>query len=270
LTFKDLIELASNFTVQQMIQRDMFQERLKEARPIFLHEFLYPLAQAYDSVAMEVDLEVGGNDQMFNMMCGRDLIKVIKGKDKFVLTMKLLADDTGKKMGKSEGNAVFLNETPKNMYGQIMAWPDGVIAVGFELCTKVPLSEVKLVNQELTDKKTNPRDLKMKLALAITKLVHGEVEAKQAQEYFIKTFQKKETPAEIKEKIVSQDKINVVELFFSTGLAASKGEARRLIKARALQVDKRIVTDEKALINLTAKGSILQRGKRQFVLVKLG
>ena len=133
MTFRDLIEVSSNFTVQQMIQRDMFQKRLEEEKPIYLHEFLYPLAQGYDSVAMDVDLELGGNDQMFNMMAGRDLMKAMGMKDKFVLTLKLLADETGKKMGKSEGNAVFLDQTPENMYGAIMSWTDGVIAIGFEV-----------------------------------------------------------------------------------------------------------------------------------------
>jgi len=138
LSFKDLIEVSSNFTAQQMFQRDMFQERIKNEKPIYLHEFLYPLAQAYDSVVLDVDLEVGGNDQMFNMMCGRDLMKAVKNKEKFVLTMKLLADESGKKMGKTEGNVVNLDETPENMFGQVMAWSDGLIAPGFELCTNIP------------------------------------------------------------------------------------------------------------------------------------
>ena len=137
LTYRELIELSSNFTVQQMLARDMFQKRLADEKPIYLHEFLYPLAQGYDSVAMDVDLEVGGNDQMFNMLCGRTLQKNINNKEKFVLTLKLLADETGKKMGKTEGNAVFLNQTPEDMYGAVMSWTDGTIVPGFEMVTDV-------------------------------------------------------------------------------------------------------------------------------------
>lgn len=269
LTFKDLIEMSANFTVQQMIQRDMFQVRLKEERPIFLHEFLYPLAQAFDSVAMDVDLEIGGNDQMFNMMCGRDLIKAMKGKDKFVLTVKLLADEAGNKMGKSEGNVINLDETPINMYGQVMSWPDGVIVPGFEFCTQVPMVEVGKIKKELQASLTNPRDLKMKLAYEITKINHNERKAKEAQEHFIKTFQKKEIPDQITEKTIAQSKMNVVDLFYTAGLVSSKGEARRLIKEQALKIDNEIISDEQAQISIAKQGKILQRGKRQFVKVKL-
>jgi tyrosyl-tRNA synthetase len=268
LTFKDLIEITSNFTVQQMIQRDMFQERLKEEKPIFLHEFLYPVAQGYDSVAMDVDLEVGGNDQMFNMMCGRDLIKATKGKDKFVLTMKLLADDTGKKMGKSEGNVVNLDAAPADMYGQIMAWPDGVIAIAFELCTKLSLDEVDKIKKELKDGNTNPRDLKMKLAYEITRLVHGEDKASQAQELFIKTFQKKETPDEVKEIIVAKSEMNIVDLLVAIKLAASNSDARRLIGQKGIKVDDKVIMSTNETIRIKAEGTLIQRGKRQFIRVK--
>ena len=140
LTFKDLVEITSNFTVQQMIERDMFQERFKNNKPIYFHEFLYPMAQGYDSVAMDIDLEVGGNDQTFNMLVGRTLMKCLKGKEKFVLTMKLLIDSTGKKMSKSEGNMVALDEKPIEMFGKIMSWPDEIMLAGFELLTDVPMS----------------------------------------------------------------------------------------------------------------------------------
>src|SRR3989339_905498 len=164
LTFKEVIEIASNFTVGQMIQRDMFQKRMESSKPIYLHEFLYPLAQGYDSVAMDVDAEIGGNDQMFNMLVGRTLQKNINNKEKFVMTLKLLADETGKKMGKSEGNAVFLDQTPQDMYGAVMSWTDGTIAVGFEMATNISMKEVKEIEEALKDEKNNPRDLKMKLA----------------------------------------------------------------------------------------------------------
>lgn len=270
VSFKDLIELASNFTVQQMIARDMFQKRLAEEKPIFLHEFLYPLAQAYDSVVMDVDLEVGGNDQMFNMMCGRDLMKSLGKKDKSVLTMKLLTDNNGNKMGKSEGNAFFLNDTASDMYGKVMSWADGVLSSAFELCTEI---DMKTVSQMLSDTergKTNPRDLKMKLAYEITKINHGEKEAEEAQSYFIKTVQNKELPDEIEERKVIEDKMNIIELLILLELAPSKTEARRLIEQGGIKVGSNenlvTITDVKTEIELLS-GLIVQRGKRQFIKI---
>ena len=267
VTFKDLIEITANFTVQQMIQRDMFQERLKQEKPIHLHEFLYPVAQAYDSVAMDVDLEIGGNDQMFNMLCGRDLMKAMKNKEKFVLTTKLLVDPTGKKMGKSEGNIVSMDETANNMYGQIMSWPDGLIAPGFELCTQIPMAEVKAIDKQLADDKINPRDLKMKLAYEITRIIHGENAAQEARQYFVKTVQKKEVPDEVRSKKLEARSMNIVELLVELELANSKSEARRLIKQGGIRVNGEAVDDIDKKIKLDKKGILLQRGKRQFVRV---
>ncbi|HNX10632.1 MAG TPA: tyrosine--tRNA ligase [bacterium] len=271
LKFADLIKLASNFTVQYMIQRDMFQERLKEERPIYLHEFFYPLTQGYDSVAMDVDMEVGGNDQMFNMMCGRDLLKALKGKEKFVLTMKLLADETGKKMGKSEGNVINLDETPDNMYGIVMSWPDGILSSAFELCTNLELKEVKKIQADIKSGQANPRDLKMRLALEITKINHGEAKAQAAQEHFIKTVQNKEMPDEIPTYHAKANQMNVLDLLVASKLTASKGEAKRLIEQSGIKMktqttDFEVINSPSLEINLQTE-IILQRGKRQFVKV---
>jgi len=267
LSFKDLIEVSSNFTVQQMMQRDMFQKRIEDEKPIHLHEFLYPLAQAYDSVAMDVDLEIGGNDQMFNMMCGRDLMKSMGKKNKFVMTLKLLADAQGKKMGKSEGNAVFLDQTPEDMYGKVMSWVDGVIAVAFELCTDVPMGEVEQIYEDMKSDKVNPRDLKMKLAYAIVKMNHGENGAKKGQEHFISTVQKKEVPDEIIVHKVQATKCSVVDLLVATELAKSKGEARRLIKQNGVKIDREVVKDESLEVKIKDGGLLLQKGKRGFVRI---
>jgi tyrosyl-tRNA synthetase len=270
LTFKDLIELSSNFTVQQMIQRDMFQERLKEEKPIHLHEFLYPLAQGYDSVAMDVDLEIGGNDQMFNMMCGRDLMKAVKGKEKFVMTLKLLADDTGKKMGKSEGNVVFLNESFKDMYGKIMSWPDGVIGVAFELCTGVATEEITSIYGQLKDGGVNPRDLKMKLAREITRMVHGEKNAQEAEQDFINRIQKKDLGhiANTAETVRVASK-NILDVLVECGLASSKGEARRLIAEGAIKINDKAVKDINYNLSDAGSGILIQRGRKQARKVKL-
>lgn len=270
LSFKDLIELSSHFTVQQMIQRDMFQKRLTEEKPIFLHEFLYPLAQAYDSVVLDVDVEVGGNDQMFNMMCGRDLLKAVKGKDKNVLTMKLLTDNDGKKMGKSEGNIVMLDENANDMYGKVMSWDDGVLVSAFELCTNLPWTEVKAINQSLFKKELNPRDAKMRLAWEITKINHGQDEADSAQNNFIKIVQNKELPEEIETKEMKAGEYKLIDLVSSLGLSTSRGEAKRVIEQGGVKVGLKdglsAITDTQAEIKVVTN-LIIQRGKRQFVKI---
>ena len=172
ISFKDLIEITSNLTVQQLIERDMFQARLKAKEPIYLHEFLYPVAQGFDSVEMDVDLEVGGNDQLFNMMVGRNLCRAIKNKEKYVLTTKLLVDKEGKKIGKTTGNALFLDSKPQYFYGGIMSFPDEVILLSYELLTDVDLTGLeKRIKQ-------NPMLEKKNLAFEIVKLLWGEKLAK--------------------------------------------------------------------------------------------
>ncbi len=278
LTFRDLIEISAYFTVQQMIQRDMFQVRLKQEKPIYLHEFLYPLAQGYDSVAMDIDLEIGGNDQMFNMMAGRHLLKALRGKEKFVLTLKLLADDKGKKMGKSEGNVVNLDEPPANMYGQIMSWPDGVIGAGFELCTDLAWPEVKEIQRQLKSGQVNPRDLKMRLAFEITRLVHGLKPAQAAEADFIKKFQKKDkhhikTQAPTIEFKIAQPRAktlvfwDLVSVLTAQGLVKSRAEAKRLIKQGAIKVEGEAVKDINQQIPVKPEGILIQRGKKKAVKV---
>lgn len=263
MTFKDLIELSSNFTVQQMLQRDMFQKRLQEEKPIYLHEFLYPLAQGYDSVAMGVDLEIGGNDQMFNMLCGRDLMKAMKGKEKFVLTMKLLADDHGKKMGKSEGNAVFLDQTSEDMYGKIMAWPDGIIPVAFEMCTFVPMQEVVAVKESLKNPATNPRDYKMKLAYEVVSINHGKDAADKAQDYFVRTIQNKEVPEQVIEFKVSEGE-KLIDVMVKSGLADSNADAKRKIQQGGVKIEGDVVNDMQLSLDNSFNNKIIKVGKREF------
>lgn len=269
MNFKDLIELSSNFTVQQMIQRDMFQERLKTEKPIYLHEFLYPLAQGYDSVAMNVDLEVGGNDQMFNMLCGRDLQKNLKNKEKFVMTTKLLADDTGKKMGKTEGNVVNLDEVPRDMFGQIMAWADGLIIPGFELCTNLPKEELAEIKERMKDSDNNPRDFKLKLAYEITKINYGEDEARNARDYFVKTFSQKEIPENIQAIPSPAPNISIIDYIVETGLARSKSDARRKIEQGGVYIDgERITSVSFRLDSEIHNGKVMKVGKKDFVRIQ--
>lgn len=264
LRFAELIDLASNFTVQQMTTRDMFQERIKNNKPIYLHEFLYPLTQAYDSVAMDVDLEIGGNDQTFNMLCGRDLMKILKNKEKFVLTTKLLEDASGKKMGKTEGNMVNLDEEPSEMYGKIMSWPDSLIIPGLELCTNISISEVKNIESKINHNSINPRDAKAKLAFEIVKIHHREAVAQRAQREFDRIFKEKEAPTEIKTYQLKNNKVNILDLLAETKLAPSKSEAKRLIEQKGVKINDEIISDWRQEVSIK-KESILQVGKRHFI-----
>jgi tyrosyl-tRNA synthetase len=266
---EDMLELASHFTVSRLLERDMFQKRIKESKEIYLHEFLYPIFQAYDSVAMDVDMEIGGNDQTFNMLAGRTLMKKMKNKEKFVLTAKLLVDPTGKKMGKTEGNMVNLDERGENMYGLVMSWPDELIRVGFEICTDVAMDRIKRMEKDMKENKVNPRDLKMELAREIVKIYHGEKKAKEAEEHFVKTIQKKEIPKEIPNYELRIANINIVDLLVETKLASSKSEARRLIQQGGVKVNGETVKDINFQVKLDGNGKIIQKGKRNFAKVKL-
>jgi tyrosyl-tRNA synthetase len=262
LTFSDLIEIAKNFTVQQMISRDMYQERIKKDRPIYLHEFFYPLMQAYDSVVMDVDLEIGGNDQTFNMLAGRDLVKAMKNKEKMVLTMKLLEDPTGKKMGKSEGNMISLSDKPSEMYGKIMSWTDEMIIPALEILTDVPIVEISQTKAEL-ERGKNPKMIKMQLAYKVVEIYCGRQEAAKAEEDFKKIFVEKLNPEEI--SVFKIKERNIVEVLVATKLANSKSEARRLLKQGGIKVDGKEIKEENFVIEKIAKnGVVIQKGKRYF------
>lgn len=268
LTFIDLIELASYFTVQQMIVRDMFQKRLQQKKPIYLHEFLYPLAQGYDSVAMDVDLEVGGNDQTFNMLCGRDLMKAVKNKEKFVLTTKLLASALGQKMGKTENNAVALDERPEQMFGQIMSWPDDLIIPAFELCTDIPMEEINQISQKIKQNRLNPRDAKAKLAKEIVSIHHNKRAAQKAEKEFNRVFREKGKPSEIPSFKFKRENCNILDILVQTKLASSKGEAKRLLQQGGVKIDKNTVKDWQKEITIK-DGMIIQVGKRRFARIRI-
>lgn len=262
---EDLLELASHFTVPQLLERDMFQERIKQKKEIYLHEFMYPIFQAYDAVTMDVDLQIGGSDQTFNMLAGRTLMKKMKSKEKFVLTMKMLADPTGKKMSKTGGGIVALDAEPDEMFGAIMAWPDELIESGFELLTDLPMSEIEEMNKEMPQN-LNPRDAKVRLAKEIVSLLHGSAEAKKAAEEFEKVFQKKELPEDIVE-IELSGTFPLPQFLVETRLVASNSEARRLIEAGAVEIDSARCGDYKSTI-ATHPGMVVKVGKRRFAKIK--
>lgn len=263
VSFRDLIEITSKFTVQQMLERDMFQERLKEEKPIHLHELLYPVAQAIDCVKMDVDLELGGNDQTFNMLAGRVLMKALKNKEKFVMTTKLLVDAEGEKVGKTTGNALFLSSSPEDFYGGIMSLPDEVLLLGFELLTSEPMNEVKSL-----DFRGKPMELKKRLAFEAVKIIYGGAAANQAQNHFEKVFQNKQLPEKAAEFEVKSANEEVGPLLLKAKMVKSLSGVKRLVKQGAIEIDGKVVTDYHLPVGLK-NGSIIRIGKARFLKIKL-
>ncbi|MFH0818502.1 MAG: tyrosine--tRNA ligase [Patescibacteria group bacterium] len=266
MTFQDVVTLASNFTVQQMLERDMFERRIKGGLPIGLHEFLYPLMQGYDSVAMNVDLEVGGTDQIFNMLAGRTLQSKINKKEKFVLAVPLLTDSSGKKIGKTEGNVIAINAKPEDLYGKIMAMGDDTIIKTFELCTDIALKQIADMANEMKKGK-NPKIYKAKLAYEIVKLYNSEAVAKKAEDEFNKIFQKKDKPSEIEIIKIKNNIYTAPELLLALKLAPSKTGAKRLVEMGGVKInDVKVDNWQKELS--VQEGDIVQVGKRKFIKIK--
>ncbi len=265
LDFEKMAELASNFTVQQMLERDMFKKRLTENKPLYVHEFYYPLLQGYDSVAMGVDLEVGGTDQTFNMLAGRTLVKRYLNKEKFVVTTTLLVNPvTGEKlMSKSAGTGVGLNEPPDSMFGKIMALPDAGMIQMFVDCTRLPMEEVKEQGKALKAGQ-NPKEIKMILAKEIVALYHGPAAANKAAEKWENIFSKKEVSGEdIPELKLKSKKLTAVELVLASGVEKSKSAAWRLVEQGGLKVGERTVQNPKEMLDLKP-GTIIRVGKKRF------
>ncbi len=265
LNFSEIAELASNFTVQQILERDLFKKRINSGKPLHLQEFLYPLLQGYDSVALKTDVEIGGTDQTFNMLAGRTLVRRYQDREKFVVTTTLLVNPkTGEKlMSKSLGTGVGLNESPENMFGQVMALPDEGIIQTFIDCTRLSMSDIDDIVKKLT-KGVNPKDLKMRLALEVTSIYHGKKKAELAKNNFIKTFQKNETPTNIKKVSVLKNTL-LVEIFIKNKIVSSKNEFRRLVEGGAIS---NLNKKEKVLkYNNLAKNGVYRIGKKRFIKI---
>lgn len=260
LTFSEIVKLAGTFTVQQMLQRDMFQKRISEGKPIGLHEFLYPLMVGYDSVVLDVDGEMGGSDQEFNMLAGRHLQQALKKRDKFVLTTKLIEGTDGRKMSKTYNNCVYLEDTASEMYGKIMSGKDELVPVYFECATGVPMSEVKEILAG------HPKDAKMRLAREIVTLYHGNDAAQKAEENFTATFSKGETPTDVPEVVVP---VGTTLLDALKSLGESNSELRRLANAGAISE----VGDEREVFSNiqqpVTKSLVLRIGKHRFLKIKV-
>lgn len=272
MTLTDLLKLNSHVTVAQMMVRDDFSKRYAEGKPISLHEFFYPLMQAYDSVAIDADIELGGSDQRFNVLLGRD-IQLAYGKKypQMVILLPLLEGTDGIiKMSKSyPDNCISITEDPKNMYGKIMSIPDNLIGRYFELLTDVPTETIETYKMEIEEEMVNPRDYKMLLARTIVEEYHSKEAAQNAAEEFVNIFRKKGLPEDLQEIKTEEDK-PLLDLLVELRFAASKGEAKRLIQGGGVKIDGEKVIDQTLKINFATKDEfILQSGKRNFAkLVK--
>lgn len=266
LKYTEILDIAGNFSFQQLAERDLYANRIKRGEFISVREFLYPIFQAYDSVAMEVDLELGGEDQIFNMLAGRTLSKKVLNKEKFVMATPLLSDSSGKKIGKTEGNVIALDAKPKEFFGMIMSMPDDVIVKCFECITDIPMDEVKRIESKIKSGE-NPMIFKKQLAFELTKMLNSEEDAKIAQAEFEQVFSEKELPSDIPEVKVAPGNYDLPLLLINLEAVPSVTKARMLIEQGAVKVNGAKITDPKAQITVYS-GMVVQVGKRSFYKIK--
>ena len=271
-TLLSLLAILRKITFNRLIERDMFQDRIKEGLPVYMHEMMYPVIQGIDSNAISnifgsCDLEVGGTDQLFNMLVGREVMQMNKKVPQAVLSFKLLEGTDGKeKMSKSLDNYIGITDEPNDMYGKVMSIPDSSIGNYFELCTFTPIAEVENIRQGLKENSLHPKEIKMKLSKQIVAIYHGEEKADKAEKNFVNTFQKGEIPEEMTE-VVKEGEATLMDLLVKAKILSSKGDFRRLVEEGAisdLQADKKI-TDP----NFVPKsGMKFKIGKKRFVRIK--
>ncbi len=266
MTFEDVIKLASKYTVARMLERDDFTKRYKAGEPISIHEFLYPLAQAMDSVAIQSDVELGGTDQKFNLLVGRDIQREYGVEPQVILTMPLLVGTDGvEKMSKSYDNYIGISDSPEQIFGRTMSIPDSLIYPYFELATNVSNERLREIKTALENETINPRDLKRELARTLVAMYYNEESAIKAQEEFDKIFIKKEIPDEIDEfNIEDKSEINILDLLLLVNFAPSKGEAKRLVQQGGVSIDGEKISDVHQNIKIKS-GMILKVGKRKFL-----
>lgn len=266
MNFDDVLQLAGKFTVAQIIERDDFQKRLKSGVDIGLHETLYPLMQAYDSVELKADVEFCGNDQKFNVLAGRDLQKKMgQAPQDIIITELLVGLDGVNKMSKSLHNYIGITEKPNSQFGKIMSIPDQLVIKYFELCTTLPMDEIKKYEKQM-EEGVNPRGIKEKLACEIVKLYHGEGEAEKARVEFEKVFSKKELPTDIPE-VKLEGSYDLMLFLIELGVAGSNSEARRLIEQGGVKIDGTKVLDPRSSIS-THPGMVIQVGKKKAYKIK--
>lgn len=265
LTFAELIRLASHFTIQQFLARESFAERLKAGDPIFLHETFYPLMQGYDAVALQADVQIGGVDQLFNIVvAGRKLQEAFGQRPQIAILLPLLPGTDGvRKMSKSLGNHIPLNTTPEDMFGKIMSVPDEAMLLYFKLLTRYPPQRIAAIEQGLQERTLHPRDAKMMLAREIVSIFFGEEAAGRAEAHFRTVFQERSFPEEMPVFVVEGPR-PLVEVLVAAGLAPSRSEARRLIRQGGVRLEGEPLMDVEAVLRLD-RPRVLQVGRRRFV-----
>jgi tyrosyl-tRNA synthetase len=279
-TLASVIELTSHFTVNQFLHREDFANRYAEQRPIAITELLYPLLQGYDSVAIEADVEFGGTDQLFNLMVGRELQEKKGQRPQIVFTMPILPGTDGvRRMGKSLGNYIAIEDTPTDMFGKVMSLPDNVIALYFELLTDIPDAEVEEIRTAIETHSTNPMEFKKRLGVELVTWFHSAQEGEGARDEFERVFQQREQPTDVPDFVVTEATEGVSgvtssgftadfsRLLVAAGLAPSRGEARRLLQQNAVEIDGTRVTDATAEVPFD---TIVRAGRRRFVRVVRG
>jgi len=264
----DLIKLLAKFTVAQIMAHETFRMRYEKGRPLSMNELLYPILQAYDSVMVKADIELGASEQKFNILLGREIQKKYSQEPQVaILSPILIGIDGAKKMSKSLNNYIAIYDTPKEKYGKVMSIKDDLIMNYFELATEISLARLDEIKSTLANSKKNPMDVKKYLAREIMKTFHDESEIKDAEEYFMKVCSRRERPEEIEELQINSSKIWIVKLLIDARMAKTSGEARRLVRGGAVYIDGNKVVEETTDVQIE-KEFLLKVGKRKFVKIK--
>ena len=264
LTFVDVIKLASHFTVQQFLDRDNFRKRQAKGDPIWLHEFFYTLMQGYDAVAQQTDVQIGGTEQLFNLLAGRKLQEAFGQRPQICLAFPILVGTDGHlRMSKSTGNYVGINEPPEQQYGKMMSIPDEAMLSYYRLVTRLEPPQIARIEADLKGGQLHPRDAKMRLAREIVSIFHGDEAAMRAEEHFKTVFQQRELPSDMPEYRLSGP-LNLADLMVAAGVAPSKREARRLIEQGGVKLDGQEIKSIEAIVT-PGQPQVLQVGRRRFV-----
>lgn len=270
LTMYDFIELASKYTVARILERDDFSDRLKQGQPVYMHEIMYPLCQGYDSVAIKADVELGGTDQRFNLLVGRELMREFKMEPQVVIMLPILEGTDGvRKMSKSFNNYIGITDPPKQMFGKVMSIPDELIIKYFELTTDRFPHRLEEYRGALNSGKLNPRDAKSSLAKTLVRMYHSADAAQKAAADFEKVFSQKELPDDIREYRVKKKQMEIIDLLVDTGLMPSRAEAKRKVREGAIDIDGKRIKDIKHVVKLH-KPAIIRAGKHKFLKVVSG
>jgi tyrosyl-tRNA synthetase len=267
LSFADVINLSSRYTVARMLERDDFSKRLKENQPISISEFLYPLAQAYDSIVIEADVELGGTDQLFNLLVGRKLQEEFGQSPQVVLTMPLIEGTDGYlKMSKSYDNYIAFTDSPQDIFGKVMSIPDHLIIKYMKYLTDIPKDKIKDIENQMKSEEVNPRDIKMILAEEIVTLLYNKKEAEKAKQNFVSIFQKREMPEDLPEIQIKKGE-TILDIVSKTDVYDSNSEMKRAIMQGAIRINDEKIKDFKNVVDCE-DGAILRVGKKSYFKIK--